>query len=102
VALIRPILLGTLIFAGYAAAFPDAVGKSYSAVAFSGIVGGAVALWILKKMLDLGEGAAKLLLEVLFLAGIAVFIGFTMPQKSGKAPMREWAERTHPGLFPKR
>jgi hypothetical protein len=96
VALIRPALLAALIYLGYAVAFPDYVGTSYHVMAFSLIAGGAVALWFLKKILDLGEGAAKLVLELVFLVGVAAFIGYTMPQKSGKAPLQQWAEGARP------
>ena len=95
-ALIRPALLAALIYLGYAVAFPDYVGTAYHVVVLSVIAGGAVGLWLLKKILDLGEGTAKLVLELAFLGGVAAFVGYTMPQKSGKPPLTQWAEGARP------
>ena len=95
-ALIRPVLLAALIYLGYTIAFPDYVGTAYHVVVLAIILGGGVALWFLKKILDLGEGAAKLILELVFLAAVAGFVGYTMPQKSGKPPLAQWAEGARP------
>lgn len=95
-ALIRPALLAFLIYAGYAVAYPDYVGTTYHVMVLSTIMGGAVGLFLLKELLDLGEGAAKLALELIFLAAIAAFVGYTMPQKSGKAPLTQWAAGARP------
>ncbi len=92
----RPALLAALIYLGYAVAFPNYTGSSYHVMVLSIIAGGAVALWFLKKLLDLGEGAAKFVLELIFLGGVAVFVGYTMPQKSGKPPLTQWAEGERP------
>lgn len=95
-ALIRPAFLAALIYLGYAIAFPDYVGTSYHVAVLSIIAGGAVGLWFLKKILDLGEGTAKLVLELAFLGAVAAFVGYTMPQKSGKPPLTQWAEGVRP------
>ena len=95
-ALIRPALLAALIYLGYAIAYPDYTGSAYHVVVLSVIAGGAVGLWFLKKILDLGEGAAKLVLELAFLGAVAAFVGCTMPQKSGKPPLTQWAEGARP------
>jgi hypothetical protein len=95
-ALIRPALLAALIYLGYAIAFPDYTGAAYHVVVLSVIAGGAVGLWLLKKILDLGEGAAKVFLELAFLGAVAAFVGYTMPQKSGKPPLTQWAEGARP------
>jgi hypothetical protein len=96
VALIRPALLAALIYLGYAVAFPDYTASAYHVVVLSVIAGGVVGLWLLKKLLDLGEGAAKFALEIAFLAAVAGFVGYTMPQKSGKPPLAQWAEGARP------
>lgn len=95
-ALIRPAFLAALIYLVYAVAFPDYEGTTYHVVVLSVIAGGAVGLWFLKKILDFGEGTAKLVAEVVFLAAVALFVGYTMPQKSGKAPFEQWAEGARP------
>ncbi len=95
-ALIRPALLAVLIYLGYAIAFPDYTGNAYHAAALSAIAGGAVGLWFLKKLLGLVEGTAMVALELTFLAAVALFVGYTMPQKSGKAPLEQWAAGARP------
>lgn len=95
-ALIRPLLLAALIYGAYAVAYPDYTGTVYHVMTLALIAGGAVGLWFLKKILDLGEGFAKLLLELVFLGAVAVFIGYTMPQKSGKPPLTQWAQGARP------
>lgn len=95
-ALIRPALLAALIYLGYAVAYPDYTGTAYHVVVLSAIAGAAVGLWLLKKLLDLGEGAAKFVLELAFLGAVAAFVGYTMPQKSGKPPLTQWAEGARP------
>lgn len=95
-ALIRPALLAALIYLAYAVCFPDYTGQAYHAVVLSVIAGGAVGLWLLKKMLGLVEGTMLIVLELVFLAAVAGFVGYTMPQKSGKAPLEQWAAGAHP------
>ena len=53
-------------------------------------------VWALDKVLDFGSGAAKLGVELAFLAAIALFLGYTMPQKSGKPPFQQWSEGAKP------
>lgn len=95
-ALLRMLALGALIYAGYAVAFPDWRGDAYAAATLSLIAGGAVGVWFLHKMLDFGEGAAKLGLELVFLGAVALWVGSTMPQKSGKPPLAQWAQGARP------
>jgi hypothetical protein len=95
-ALIRPAFLAALIYLAYAVAFPDYAGTSYHVVVLVVILGGAAGLWFLKKLLDLGEGAMKFVLELAFLGAVAGFIGYTMPQRSGKPPLTQWAEGARP------
>ena len=95
-ALIRPAVLAALIYLCYAVAFPDYTGDAYHVVVLSVVAGGAVGLWLLKKILDLGEGTVKILLELAFLGAVAAFVGYTMPQKSGKPPLTQWAEGARP------
>lgn len=97
-ALLRMLVMGGLIYGGFTVAYPDWEGTVYPAMTISLIAGGAVGVWFLHKILDLGEGTAKILLEVGFLVVITLWVGYTMPQKSGKAPLTQWAE----GVRPKR
>lgn len=95
-ALIRTAVLAGLIYAGFVVAYPDGRGTLYHELVPFLIAGGVVGLAFFKKILDLGEGALKLSLEVAFLAAVAVLVGYTMPQKSGKAPLTQWAEGARP------
>ncbi|HAZ09201.1 MAG TPA: hypothetical protein DCZ01_11940 [Elusimicrobia bacterium] len=95
-ALIRPALLAALVYLGYVVAFPDYTGALYHVMVPACIAGGVTGLWLLRKLLDLSNGALKLGIEAAFLAAVAVFIGYTMPQKSGKPPLTQWAEGARP------
>lgn len=97
-ALIRPALLSALIYLAYVVAFPDYVGTTYHVIVPCAIAGGVVGLFCLGKILDLGEGAVKAALELAFLAAVAGFVGYTLPQKSGKAPLAQWAAGARPTL----
>ncbi len=96
-ALIRTAVLAALIYLAFLVAFPDwGGGKLYHASVPFFLAGGVVGLSFLKKLLDVGEGAMKLALEAVFLVGVALFLGYTLPQKSGKAPLTQWAEGERP------
>jgi hypothetical protein len=97
VALIRTGLLAALIYGAYLVAFPDwGRGTLYHAAVPCFIAGGVVALAFLNKILDLGEGALKLALEAAFLLVVALFLGYTLPQKSGRPPLTQWAAGERP------
>ncbi len=95
-ALIRPALIAGLIYLGYIVAFPDYVGTAYHVFVLSLIAGGAVGVYFLKKILDLGEGTVKILIEIAFIVLVAIFVGYTMPQKSNRAPLEQWAAGLRP------
>lgn len=95
-ALIRSFLLGLLVYGTIAVCYPDWTGQAYHAMVLSVIAAGAVGIWFLHKILDLGSGAAKIGLEAAFLVAIALFLGYTMPQKSGKPPFQQFAEGVRP------
>jgi|CXWL01.1.fsa_nt_gi hypothetical protein len=95
-ALIRTAILASLAYFAIALSYPDWTGKTYHVTVLSLIAGGSVGVWCLHKILDLGEGAAKILVEIAFIAGVAGFVGYTMPQKSGKPPFQQWSEGVRP------
>lgn len=96
-ALIRTAVLCALIYCAYLVAFPDwGDGRVYHGIVPFVLAGGVVGLAFLQKILDIGEGALKLALEAAFIAVVVVFLGYTMPQKSGKAPLSQWAEGRRP------
>lgn len=94
--MIRSSLLGLLVYGAMVVCFPDWTGQAYHAMVLSVIAAGAVAIWLLHKILDLGSGASKIGLEVAFLIAITLFLGYTMPQKSSKPPFQLWAEGVRP------
>ena len=73
-ALIRSLLLGLLVYAAIAVCFPNWTGEAYHVVMLSAVAAGAVAVWFLEKILDLGSGAGKIGLELSLLAAIALFL----------------------------
>lgn len=95
-ALLRRLAAAGLVYAGFAVCFPDWEGTAWPVMTLSLIAGGAVGVFFLRQALDLSEGAAKVGLELLFVGGVALWIGYTMPQKSGKAPLTQWAEGARP------
>lgn len=95
-ALIRSLVLGLLIYGGIAVSFPDWSGQIYHVLALSMLAGGAVAVWFLGKILDLGSGFGKIALEGAFLLAVALGLGYTMPTKSRKPPIQQWLEGSRP------
>lgn len=95
-ALIRSLILGLLVYGAMVVCYPDWTGQAYHAMVLSVIAAGAVAILFLHKILDLGSAASKIGLEAAFLIAITLFLGYTMPQKSGKPPFQLWAEGVRP------
>lgn len=92
----RPLLLGLGAYAFVAVSYPDYTGQVYHVITLSVIVGGAVGLWFLGKILDLPAGAAKLGLELAFTVVVLGWTVYTMPQLSGKTPIEQWASGVKP------
>jgi hypothetical protein len=95
-ALIRSLAMAMLAYGAIAVCYPDWKGQIYHVVILSAIAGGAVAVWFLNKVLDLGSFGAKAVLELGFVLAVALFVGYTMPQKSGKPPFTQYAEGVRP------
>ncbi len=95
-AMIRSLLLGLLVYAAIAVCFPNWTGEAYHVMLLSAVAAGAVGVWFFEKILDLGSVAGKVGIELTFLVVIALFLGYTMPQKSGKPPIQQFAEGARP------
>lgn len=95
-AVLRMLLAGGLIYGGFAVSYPDWEGSVWPAMTLSLIAGGAVGVFFLHKVFDLTEGAAKVGIELVFVLAVLLWVGYTMPQKSGKAPLAQWAEGARP------
>jgi hypothetical protein len=100
VALIRTALIAAFIYAAYLVVFPDWRGGTlYHVLVPAFIAGGVVGLSLLKKALDIAEGAMKIGLEIFFLLGVALFLGFTLPQRSGMSPLSQWSHGKRPTRY---
>lgn len=95
-ALIRTLVLALLVYGGIVLCYPDWTGEIYHVMTLAMIAGGAVGVWLLGRILDLGSGAAKIGLELGFAAVVALFLGYTMPQKSGKPPFEQYSQGVRP------
>lgn len=95
-ALIRSLFFGLLVYGLIALCYPDWSGQIYHVVVLSMIAGGSVVVWFLSRVLDFSSGAGKVGLELAFAAAIALFVGYTMPQKSRKPPIQQWMEGVRP------
>lgn len=95
-ALIRSLALALFAYGAIVLGYPDWTGEVYHALMLAMIAGGAVGVWFLGRILDLGSGAAKIGLELGFAAMVALFVGYTMPQKSGKPPFTQFAQGVRP------
>lgn len=95
-AILRMLAVGGLVYGGFAVSYPDWEGTVWPAMTLAFIAGGAVGVFFLHKIFDLTEGAAKVALELVFVLAVVLWVGYTMPQKSGKAPLEQWAEGVRP------
>lgn len=94
--LIRLLLVPAAIYAFYLLSFPDTTGAEYHVASLSIIAGGSVALFLFMKLIDLGSTVTKLFLELAFAGAVALYFGYTMPQRSGKTPIEQWLEGARP------
>jgi hypothetical protein len=95
VALIRTGLPTALIYLAYLIAYPEWGGRLYTVLVPLALAGGVVGLWFLLKILDLG--AKRFAVELGFLVLVFLLVGYTLPQKSGKAPLEQWSAGGRPG-----
>ncbi len=95
-ALIRSFVCGLLVYGAIVVSYPDWTGAGYHLMTLALIAGGAVSIWVFNKVLDLGGAATKLAVELAFLVALALFLGYTLPQQSGKPPFQQWTEGARP------
>lgn len=93
-ALIRTALPAALIYLAFLVAYPEWGGRLYTVLVPLLLAGGVVGLWFLLKILDLG--AKRLAVELGFLVLVFLLVGYTLPQKSGRAPLEQWSEGARP------
>lgn len=84
------------IYSSLLVAFPQWEGQTYHVASLALIAGGAVGLIFFFKMVEIGSRLTRLAIELVFAAGVFLYFGYTMPQKSGKPPIQQWMEGYHP------
>lgn len=94
--LIRTLFLAGAVYLYYIMAFPGWTGQAYHVASLSIICGGAVALFFFLKMVEIGSFFVKLGAELAFVAAVALYLGYTMPQASGRPPIEQWLNGARP------
>lgn len=94
--LIRLLIYAIGIYALFLIAFPQWNGEIYHVATLAIIGGAAVGLFILTSAIQITSTAIKIGIELAFAAGVAAWLAYTMPQKSGKSPWEQWAEGHRP------
>lgn len=70
--------------------FPDeGAAGIYHAITVPVLLGGAVGVFILLKAIDLGSKGLALAVELGFAAAVVLYLGFTLPQAKGRAPLSQ-------------
>jgi len=77
-------------------AFPEAGGKLYHAVSIPVLVGAAVGVQVLIKVIEFNSKMACLALELGFVLGASAYLGFSMPQAGRKPPFLQLLEGERP------
>ena len=92
----RLALLGVAIYAFYILAFPGWKGSQYLMTTLGLILGAAFILHMALEMFKIGSLIGSIIFEFCFGLGLILYMGWTMPQKSGKTPIQLWAEGHRP------
>lgn len=88
--LIRLLFYAAAGYLAFRIGFPDdAPNTAYHAITVPLLLGGAVGVFILLKAIDLGSKTAALAIELSFAGAVLLYLGFTMPQTKGKAPLMQ-------------
>lgn len=77
-------------------AFPEAGGKLYHAVSIPVLVGAAVGVQLLIKIIEFNSKMACLGLELGFVLAASAYLGFSMPQTGRKPPFLQLLEGERP------
>lgn len=98
-ALMRLIVYGVVIYVFYLLAFPNwswGISQAYHAFSLALMMGAALGVFLFLKVIDLSSTVAKILLELGFAVAALLYFGYTMPQRSGKPPLKQWLAGHHP------
>lgn len=94
--LIRLFAYGCGIYLFYLLAFPGWKGSSYHLTTLALIFAAAFALHAALGLLRIGSLIGTFLFEFSFALGLLLYMGWTMPQNSGKPPLQQWIEGRTP------
>ena len=87
--LLRLGLYAATIYFFFRVAFPEGDGRVYHWISPPLLFGGAMGMFMFIKFIDINSRAALWGLEALFAAGVFLYVGLTMPQTKGKAPLEQ-------------
>lgn len=88
-------LIRLLVYCGgsyllFRVGFPDeGPAGIYHTVTIPVLLGGAAGVFILLKAIDLGSKGIALAIELGFAAAVVLYLGFTLPQAKGRAPLSQ-------------
>lgn len=88
-------LIRLLIYCGgsylfFRVGFPDEGSSGiYHAITIPVLLGGAAGVFVLLKAIDLGSKGIALAIELGFAAAVVLYLGFTLPQAKGRAPLSQ-------------
>lgn len=81
----------------YRVAFPNTGTTGiYDMVSMIILLGGAVGIFIMMKVIDMSSQGVALAVEAAFAAAVFVYLGLTLPQAKGLAPLQQMLKGEHP------
>ncbi len=91
----RLIVLGGATYLAYLLLYrpPDAQAHLQSILK---IAAAAAAFALLLKLLQMSAKAFKITLEIIFVVGVMIYLGFSLPPSSGLAPIKAWWQAHRP------
>lgn len=94
--LIRLLATSWAVYFFYLLAFPDWKGTSYHFTTAALIIAAAVALFTVLNAFRITSLIGTVIFEICFAVILILYIGWTMPQNSGRPPIQLWIEGHHP------
>lgn len=93
---IRLCAYGSAIYVFYILAFPGWTNSGYHFVTLAIIFAAAFGVTALLQVVKISSLIGTLMFEFCFALAILLYVGWTMPQASGKPPIQQWVEGHHP------
>ncbi len=96
-AILRFAFYGVLVYLYYLVAYPYWTSAAWGFSCFPAILIASGGLYLLFKLMNWSPGLAKVAMEGLFIAGVAVYLGYSMPTKPGESsPVKQWISGRRP------